>query len=84
MFNLIVSFFPFPAPNDYTQLVSVPFTFPAMSQPGDTLPVPVTIVNDDLVEAEETFTLEVSSSDMAAVAVLPTSVGAIIDVDRKF
>ena len=73
-----------PAPDDYTRLVSSPFVFSAGSQPGDTVPVNVTIVNDNLVEPEETFILEVSSPDTEAVAVLDTAVGAITDTDRKF
>lgn len=58
-------------------------TFPAFSDPGTERDVDVTIINDNLLEGTEQFTLLVTTPVVGAVAGRASAVGQIIDDERK-
>ena len=71
------------APEDYTALTAVEFTFPAGSS-GDYIPMTVFTNFDAVVEGDETLTLQISDFTGPVVLGNPITVTlTIIDIDSK-
>lgn len=80
----VLCYLPFnAAPNDYTATTTT-LTFPAGTSAPQSVPIPIT--NDDVVENDETFNVQASSTD-SRVTINGSPVGTvtatIIDDDRK-
>ena len=82
----ITVLFPYIAPLDYA-VVNTVVVFPVGSSGGDTECVNVTIVDDDVIEETETFTLQASAVDTSSLVIIDPSLSqttvAIADSESK-
>ena len=70
---------------DYTPLVSSELTFGPTASTGSTQCTSVSLVDDDIVEDTEQFSVEVSStSDIVLIASPSSAVYSIADADSKY
>ena len=72
------------ASSDYQPIDSVPLTFAAGSEAGDTLTVSVEIVDDSVVEGSEQFSLSITDSSSSAQPVTGRDLLSVAIIDNDF
>lgn len=69
--------------SDYVSLVNIPVGFMSGDPVGSTACQNVSIIDDDVIEAEETFTVNASSSDPVIISPTAQAEVSIADNDGK-